>query len=63
MDVWDRIFICTKPTTVAVFIYVQPMLASIFAISLGKDKLDVIKIVATLLIFIGVYLVTKKPKT
>jgi len=52
-----------KPTTVAVFIYVQPMLASIFAISLGKDKLDVIKIVATLLIFIGVYLVTKKPKT
>ncbi len=51
-----------KPTTVAVFIYLQPMLASIFAIGLGKDKLDLIKVMATLLIFVGVYLVTKKPK-
>ncbi len=51
-----------KPTTVAVFIYLQPLLASIFAIGLGKDTLDIIKIVATLLIFLGVYLVTKKPK-
>ncbi|WP_438710501.1 DMT family transporter [Aquimarina muelleri] len=52
-----------KPTTVAVFIYLQPLLASIFAIGLGKDKLDLIKIIATLLIFVGVYLVTKKPKS
>jgi len=51
-----------KPTTVAVFIYVQPLLASIFAISLGKDSLDGIKIIAALLIFSGVYLVTKRPK-
>ncbi|WP_062057123.1 DMT family transporter [Aquimarina longa] len=51
-----------KPTTVAVFIYLQPLLASIFAIGLGKDTLDSIKIAATVLIFIGVYLVTKKPK-
>ncbi|WP_103068857.1 DMT family transporter [Aquimarina sediminis] len=52
-----------KPTTVAVFIYLQPLLASIFAIGLGKDTLDIIKVTATLLIFAGVYLVTKKPKT
>jgi len=51
-----------KPTTVAFFIYLQPMLASVFAIGLGKDSLDIIKIVATLLIFVGLYLVTKKPK-
>jgi drug/metabolite transporter (DMT)-like permease len=51
-----------KPTTVAVFIYMQPLLASIFAIGLGKDTLDIIKVAATLLIFTGVYLVTKKPK-
>ncbi|TPN84029.1 DMT family transporter [Aquimarina algicola] len=51
-----------KPTTVAVFIYLQPLLASTFAIALGKDSLDSIKIVATLLIFVGVYLVTKKPR-
>lgn len=51
-----------KPTTVAVFIYLQPLIASVFAIGLGKDTLDPIKIIATLLIFIGVYLVTKKQK-
>lgn len=49
-----------KPTTVAVFIYLQPLFATIFAISLGKDQLTLIKIVSAVLIFIGVYLVTKK---
>ncbi|MFC5047556.1 DMT family transporter [Aquimarina hainanensis] len=48
-----------KPTTVAVFIYLQPLLASIFAIALGSDHLDSIKIVAAIIIFTGVYLVTK----
>lgn len=53
-----------KPTTVAVFIYLQPLFASIFAISLGKDELSWVKIGSALLIFIGVYLVTqKKSKT
>jgi drug/metabolite transporter (DMT)-like permease len=49
-----------KPTTVAVFIYLQPLFASIFAISLGKDELNFVKIGSALLIFSGVYLVTKK---
>lgn len=49
-----------KPTTVAVFIYLQPFFASIFAIGLGKDALSWIKIGSALLIFIGVYLVTQK---
>lgn len=49
-----------KPTTVAVFIYLQPFFATVFAISLKKDKLDVIKILSAILIFIGVYLVTQK---
>jgi drug/metabolite transporter (DMT)-like permease len=49
-----------KPTTVAVFIYLQPLFASIFAISLGKDTLSLVKIGSALLIFSGVYLVTKK---
>ncbi|PZX95199.1 EamA/RhaT family transporter [Flavobacterium aquariorum] len=49
-----------KPTTVAVFIYLQPFFASIFAIALGKDELNLIKITSSLLIFSGVYLVTKK---
>ncbi|AIG29270.1 DMT family transporter [Flavobacterium psychrophilum] len=49
-----------KPTTVAVFIYLQPLFATIFAIGLGKDELNVIKIGSALLIFSGVYLVTQK---
>lgn len=51
-----------KPTTVAVFIYLQPLFATIFAISLGKDDLSWIKIVSAVLIFTGVYLVTQKKK-
>ncbi|WP_025741983.1 DMT family transporter [Aquimarina pacifica] len=51
-----------KPTTVAVFIYVQPLLTSMFAIGFGKDTLDFIKIGGAILIFTGVYLVTKIPK-
>lgn len=49
-----------KPTTVAVFIYLQPVFATIFAISLGKDELSWVKIIAAILIFVGVYLVTQK---
>ena len=49
-----------KPTTVAVFIYLQPLFATIFAISLGKDELSWVKIVSAILIFAGVYLVTHK---
>ncbi|RAR71296.1 DMT family transporter [Flavobacterium aciduliphilum] len=49
-----------KPTIVAVFIYLQPLFASIFAVSLGKDDLSLIKILSAVLIFAGVYLVTQK---
>jgi drug/metabolite transporter (DMT)-like permease len=49
-----------KPTTIAVFVYLQPVFATIFAISLGKDELTLVKIVSALFIFSGVYLVTQK---
>ena len=49
-----------KPTTVAVFIYLQPFFATLFAIGLGKDELSWVKIIAALLIFSGVYLVIQK---
>ncbi|RZK01767.1 MAG: DMT family transporter [Flavobacterium sp.] len=51
-----------KPTTVAVFIYLQPLFATIFAIGLGKDSLTLVKIISALLIFVGVYLVTQQKK-
>jgi drug/metabolite transporter (DMT)-like permease len=49
-----------KPTTVSVFIYLQPVIASIYALFVGSDSLNLTKISATLLIFFGVYLVTKQ---
>lgn len=51
-----------KPTTVAVFIYLQPLFATIFAMSLGKDQLTWVKVIAAVLIFVGVYLVLQKKK-
>lgn len=49
-----------KPTTIAVFIYLQPLFATIIAISLGKDDLSLVKLLSAVLIFAGVYLVTQK---
>jgi len=51
-----------KPTTVSVFIYLQPVIASTYALLVGSDSLNIIKISATLIIFLGVYLVTKQTK-
>lgn len=51
-----------KPTTLSIFIYLQPVLASMYALFVGSDSLNLIKVGATLLIFVGVYLVTRKPK-
>ncbi|CAM1345975.1 DMT family transporter [Tenacibaculum crassostreae] len=50
-----------KPTTVSVFIYLQPVVAAIYALIVGSDHLDIVKIGAALLIFLGVFLVTKRP--
>jgi len=48
-----------NPTIVSSYIYLQPLLAAIIAIWAGKDGLDWVKIVAAILIFSGVYLVSK----
>lgn len=50
-----------KPTTISIFIYLQPVLATTYALMVGSDILNEVKIIATLLIFIGVYLVSYKP--
>ncbi len=49
-----------KPTTVSVFIYLQPVIATIYALIVGSDTLGLVKIFATIFIFLGVYLVTKQ---
>ena len=47
-----------KASTVSTFLYIQPVIAGIFAISIGSDSINFIKILAALLIFTGVYLVS-----
>ncbi len=49
-----------KPTTVSIFIYLQPVIATIYALVVKSDSLNSVKIIATLLIFVGVYLVSSK---
>jgi len=47
-----------SPTTVSIYIYLQPIFATLFAIFWGVDSLDNQKIMAAILIFFGVYLVS-----
>ena len=49
-----------KATTLSVFLYLQPLVASIYAIFVGSDNLNTTKIGAAGLIFLGVYLVSKR---
>jgi len=50
------------PTTIGVLTYVQPIIAILYASFTGNDQLDWIKSLATLLVFAGVYLVTKRKR-
>lgn len=47
-------------STIGAFIYFQPLLGILFAILVGSDTLNALKIFAATLVFFGVYLVTKK---
>ena len=49
-----------SPTTVSIYIYLQPILASVFAIFWGADSLSERKIVAAAFVFLGVYLVSMR---
>jgi drug/metabolite transporter (DMT)-like permease len=49
-------------SVVSMYIYLQPFLATIIAIALGKDELTVIKIISASLIISGVYLASRKSK-
>ncbi len=51
-----------SPSIVGIYIYSQPLIATLLAVSLGKDGLSGLKIVAALLIFVGVFLVSNNPK-
>ena len=50
-------------TTIGAFTYLQPLITIVYAVITGNDFLDGIKILACFLVFVGVYLVSKKGKT
>lgn len=52
-----------SPNTVSAYIYLQPFLASIFAIIMGKDQLTPTKLVSGGLIIMGLYLINTKTKS
>lgn len=47
-----------NPSTVSIYIYLQPLLATLFAIFRAVDSLDNIKLIAASFIFLGVFLVS-----
>ena len=47
-----------NPSVVSVYIYLQPLLASLIAIALNSDSLSLVKILAAIFIFSAVFLVT-----
>ena len=51
-----------KASTVGAFVYLQPLLGILFALFSGKDQLTFVKVFATILVLLGVYLASKKPK-
>lgn len=51
-----------KASTVSSFVYLQPIVGIIYAITTDNDSLTVLTVLGMILIFMGVYFVTKKIK-
>ncbi len=51
-----------SPSTIGAFIYLQPVLAGAFAVLVGADTITPLRLLAAGLIFLGVFLSTRKPK-
>lgn len=47
-----------NPSVVSIYIYLQPLIATVIALMIGKDVLTFWKVAAGVLIFVGVYLVS-----
>ncbi len=50
-------------SVVSIYVYVQPVFAAFIAIGFGKDHLTPVSVIASIMIFVGVYLVSKPVKT
>ncbi len=49
-----------KPATVSIYVYSQPLIASLCAIAVGQGEFGTAQIVSTVLVFSGVYLVSRQ---
>ena len=50
-----------SPTVVSTYIYLQPILTSFIALATGRESLEIVIILSSILIFTGVYLVSISP--
>ncbi|MAX79105.1 MAG: EamA family transporter [Crocinitomicaceae bacterium] len=48
------------PSTASIYMYTQPLFATLIALYFGNDSLSITKIIAAVLIFVGVYFVSVK---
>ena len=48
-----------KPATVSIYVYSQPLIASLCAIAIGQGEFGFAQVVSTVLVFSGVYLVSR----
>jgi drug/metabolite transporter (DMT)-like permease len=51
-----------SPSVVSFYIYLQPLFATLIALASGHDTLNAVKITSSVLIFLGVYLISLPPK-
>ena len=49
-------------SVVSAYIYTQPFLAACFGLMFGMDQLNLMRILGALIVFVGVYMVSYKPK-
>lgn len=52
-----------KASTIGAFIYLQPIITIAFALLAGADELTLVKAAASIMVFYGVFLVSRKSKT
>jgi drug/metabolite transporter (DMT)-like permease len=52
-----------NPSVVSIYIYLQPLLATVVAVLAGSDQLSNVKLIAAAFIFAGVYMVSYRRKT
>lgn len=50
-----------SPTVNGIYIYLQPLIASVVSMTLGKDRIRAVDVAASVMIITGVYLVSRRP--